>query len=42
MALASRLGMTVSVSGLTNPDFRPQAPRVEAGLNLRQMMLPMF
>jgi DNA repair photolyase len=41
MALASRLGIRVSVSGLTNPDFQP-APRVALDLGARQMMLPMF
>lgn len=41
MALAANLGITVSVSGLTNPDFRPA--RVPApDMSLRQMMLPMF
>jgi hypothetical protein len=41
MALAANLGITVSVGGLTNPDFRP-APRVTGELGFRQMMLPMF
>jgi DNA repair photolyase len=41
MALAANLGITVSVSGLTNPDFRPaRVPAPE--MSARQMMLPMF
>jgi hypothetical protein len=42
MALASRLGVRVSVSGLTNPDFQSPPPRLPMPIEARQMLLPMF
>jgi DNA repair photolyase len=41
MALAAGLGMTVSVCGLTNPDFRPPRGR-DTGARLRQRVLSFF
>jgi DNA repair photolyase len=41
MALAAGLGITVSVSGVTNPDFRPPR-RTDISLAAVQRSLPMF
>jgi DNA repair photolyase len=42
MALAADLGITVKVSGVSNPDFRPGHPAPEATARPRQRLLPAF
>jgi DNA repair photolyase len=42
MALSASLGITVRVSGLTNPDFRPPARVPTPEVSSRQMLLPIF
>jgi DNA repair photolyase len=42
MALAADLGMTISVNGATNPDFRPSSPLERAGTSWQQPLLPAF
>jgi len=42
MAQAAELGMTVSVNGATNPDFRPSSPFERTGTSWQQPLLPAF
>ncbi len=42
MAQAAELGMTISVNGAANPDFRPSSPAERASTCWQQPLLPAF